>query len=155
MRFTKHAVALALVAAGTSLMTGPPATAGAVAPDLKVTAKPWTEYYTDNGREGESPGDKFGFTEKLFQRGERVGSDAVECTIKRATRRSFTMHCVGALTLKGRGQIAIQGAITFSETSGNEFSLAVTGGTREFRGVNGEMVVVERDGPDRYLIYFD
>jgi hypothetical protein len=104
---------------------------------------------------GESPGDKFGFTEKLFQRGERVGRDAVECTIKRVTRRSFTMQCVGTLVLKGRGQITIQGVITFSETSGDEFELAVTGGTREFRGVSGEMVVVERDGPPRYRIYFD
>lgn len=126
-----------------------------MAPDIQVTAKPWTDYFIDNGPRGESPGDKFGFTEKLFQRGDRVGRDAVECTIKRATRRSFTMQCVGTLTLKRRGQITIQGAITFSETSGNDFSLAVTGGTREFRGVSGEMVVVERDGPDRYRIYFD
>ncbi|QIK66654.1 hypothetical protein G7072_10160 [Nocardioides sp. HDW12B] len=154
MKIARRAMAGTLAAATCWAMPAP-ADAGEVAPDLQVTAKPWTEYFVDNGPRGESPGDTFGFTEKLFQRGERVGRDAVECTIKRVTRQSFTMQCVGTLTLRGRGQITIQGAITFSETSGDSFSLAVTGGTGEFRGVNGEMVVVERDGPDRYLLYFD
>ncbi len=154
MKFARRATAAALAAA-TCWVVPAPAEAGAVAPDLQVTAKPWTEYFVDNGPRGESPGDKFGFTEKLFQHGERVGRDAVECTVKRVTRRSFTMQCVGTMTMRGRGQITIQGAITFSETSGDSFSLAVTGGTGEFSGVNGEMVVVDRDGPDRYKFYFD
>ncbi len=155
MRIPRRSTASAIVAAAMCWGMPSPAVAGAVPPDIKVTAKPWTDYFVDNGPRGESPGDRFGFTEKLFQHGDRVGHDAVDCTIMRATRRSFTMQCVGTLTLKGRGQITIQGAITFSETSGDEFSLAVTGGTKEFRGVNGEMVVVDNGGPDRYLIYFD
>ena len=154
MKLYLKATASAIAVAMCSMMPAP-AEAGAVAPDIKVTAKPWTDYFVDNGPKGESPGDRFGFTEKLFQHGDRVGRDAVDCTVKRVTRRSFTMQCLGTLTFKGRGQITIQGAITFSETSGDEFSLAITGGTREFRGVGGEMVVVDRNGPDRYRLYFD
>ncbi len=154
MTFARRATA-ATLAAATCWMMPAPAGAGEVAPDIQVSAKPWTEYFIDNGPRGESPGDKFGFTEKLLQHGERVGRDAVECTVKRVTRRSFTMQCLGTMTLRGRGQITIQGAVTFRRNSGDTFSLAVTGGTREFSGVGGEMVVIERDGPDRYRFYFD
>jgi hypothetical protein len=131
----------------------PPAQAGAVAPTIKVTSRTWTEHYNDVGRPGESPGDTIAFTDKLFQNGDRVGRDTVNCVVKRATRRSFTMQCFATLVFKGRGDITVQGAITYSRNSTENPLLAVTGGTREFEGADGHMELVEGNGPTRYKIY--
>jgi hypothetical protein len=155
MKQPRTILAALLAGAAASWMVPSPAWAGAEAPTIKVTAKPATEHFVDNGAPGDSPGDQIIFTERLFQHGERVGRDAVQCVEKTVTRHSLTLQCLGTLIFRGRGQITIQGALTFSETGSSDETLAVTGGTREFRGASGEFRIVDRPGPDRYLIFLD
>jgi hypothetical protein len=136
-------------------MVPAPASAGALAPTIQVTAKPWSQHYTDVGRPGESAGDQYVFTEKLYQHGSRVGRDAVQCVVKRVTKRTFTQQCMGTLTMRGRGDITIQGALTYTRHGASDPILAVTGGTKEFSGAQGQFEVVDRKGPDRYRIYLE
>lgn len=135
-----------------------PASAGVVVDPgttMMVTARPWTDHYNDVGPKGESIGDSIVFTDKLYQHGERVGRDAIRCDVKRVTRRSFSMQCFGSLVFRGRGQLTVQGLITFSRNSTRNPVLAVTGGTGEFEGMSGEFTVIERRGSEntRYRIH--
>ena len=151
----RRALALltALLVGGTAFASAPlPAVAG-TAQTIEVNARPWTEHYTDVGRKGESAGDSFVFTEKLFQHGDRVGRDSGHCVIKRVTRRSFTFQCMVTLTFKGKGDITVQGAITYTRRTNGNPVLAVTGGTGDYSGASGEFEITDDGaGPDHYQI---
>lgn len=152
---TRRALTVLVTAATVGALAPPGAQAGlAEPPTIKVTARSWTEHYNDVGRPGESPGDSIVFTDKLYQNGERVGRDTVRCDLKRATQRVFMMQCFATLVFKGRGDLTAQGQVTYTRNSTMPPRLAITGGTREFRGASGEMEV--RDNRrTRYFIYLD
>jgi hypothetical protein len=119
---------------------------------IQVNAESWNEHYTDVGRKGESAGDTFDFTEKLFQHGDRVGRDAGHCVVKRVTKRSFTFQCTVTLHFKGKGDIIVQGAITFRRGSNENPLLAVTGGTGDYAGASGEFEITDQQRRDHYEI---
>ena len=146
-------IAVLLGAAAAGLVPSP-AVAGA-APTIQVTARTISETYTDGGRPGEGAGDSIVFTDRLMQNGERVGRDVVSCDVIRSTRRAFILQCVGTLTFRGRGDLTVQGKLEFSPNSDGINVLAVTGGTREFRGASGEFEVDDSGGPTRYRIFLD
>ncbi|MCA1727580.1 MAG: hypothetical protein LC722_08010 [Actinobacteria bacterium] len=86
-------------------------------------------------------GDVFLLRETLFDdAGTRVGVSNIACT------ETFhqTLVCTAALTLRGRGEIVLGGTIPFDPV----FTIAITGGTGEFRTAAGE-VRVDVSAPDR------
>jgi len=146
------ALTTALFLGGTAFLSAPlPAVAG-TGETIQVNARAWTEHYTDVGRKGESAGDSIDFTEKLFQHGDRVGRDSGHCVVKRVTRRSFTLQCFVTLTFRGRGDLTVQGAVTFTRRNNENPVLAVTGGTGDYAGASGEFEITESNGRDHYVI---
>ena len=124
----------------------PPAAASIDGNRFQVTTRTIAEYENDVGRKGPSIGDSFTITEKLFHRGERVGHDAVYCQLSRVTKRVFGLQCVATLSLRGRGDITLQGNVIFKRGERTRPVLAITGGTGDYVGASGEVELVERRG---------
>lgn len=102
----------------------------------------------DLGATGESVGDRFVFSDDLYTRkgGDKVGIDGGECIVVRldTAARSATVQCAVTASLDDRGQITVQGLVTFSESeAGATFTLPITGGSGDFRGASGEITVEE------------
>lgn len=119
---------------------GSPAPPSAVAQSgsqhLVFYAKTAREAFVDNGEAGESTGDSIFFEESIWNqaRTQRVGRDAVECVIG-----IRTFNCTGTMVLRDRGKIQVSGAL-FSD---RDSTIPVTGGTGEFIGVGGVLVVTD------------
>jgi allene oxide cyclase len=103
---------------------------------LVLYAKTARQAVVDNGATGESTGDSFFFEESIWNqaRTDRVGRDAVECVVG-----IRTFNCNGTLVLRDRGKIQVTGGF-FSDA---DSTIPVTGGTGEFAGVGGALVVTD------------
>jgi len=97
-----------------------------------------------------SPGDRTVFREQLFElddsdptnpepRGEQVGSVLVECTVLTTGQApdDLSVLCSRMFVLDGRGDIAAAESFTFADPL--EDTVAVTGGTGDFRDVGGQV----------------
>jgi hypothetical protein len=91
---------------------------------------------TDLGEPGLSPADQIVFSDRLLQDGEQVGHQVGSCVLVDA---SGLADCTGVVTLDGRGTIAF----AFENAPPPEKTLAVTGGSGEFRAASGDGVFVE------------
>ncbi|MFF8839726.1 hypothetical protein [Streptomyces sp. NPDC015130] len=147
------AATVALVTFGASA----PASAGTAprAVDLEFTlyaqevAGEETEAGEETGEGVPAPavGDAFAFAEDLYRTkgGEKVGRDAVTCTVARVGGPGGTgdLVCVGTFVLTGGpvGQIAGQVVLPFSTETEQPapFDIAVTGGTGDFKDVRGQI----------------
>jgi len=144
----KYAVAGLAVAIGTGIWALPSASAGGEGHDdgdrtvIRVVTRQVDSADLDLGREGFSIGDRFVFTENLSRRGMRVGTDHGECVFTRIEPQGGAFQCTATAVFR-RGQITVQGAVTFSEDDPSRFTLAVTGGTGRFRDAGGQVVVRE------------
>jgi hypothetical protein len=109
---------------------------------IRVTEIIVQEAGIDLGEPGDGLGDQFVFSGDLFRHGEKVGIDGGVCTIVRLEPRvSATSQCVATAELP-KGQITVQGLLTFSEeTEGEPSRLAITGGTGNYRTAHGELIV--------------
>jgi len=139
---------LGIAMAGAVVVGGaaPPAVAGMNGDRFQVVSRPWTEHYTNADPQGESVGDTFTFTEKLFHNGDRVGRDAGSCKVTRVTKRAYGLHCTVTLTFRGKGDIAVQGAITYKRGQRSRPTLAITGGTGDYADAAGVVKLVDRRG---------
>jgi hypothetical protein len=94
--------------------------------------------------EGAPPaqGDQIVFASRLASHGTTVGEDGGSCTFTHVVSATvITTNCIDTLVLP-RGQITVQGLVTFDEQRANEpFTVAITGGTGAYTGVSGEMDV--------------
>ena len=117
---------------------------------LNLTATTVQQADLDLGKSGLSLGDRFVFSDDIT--GDATGTDGGDCVIVQldpkdateATVKSVTQQCVVTLSLPD-GQITGQGLITFTNTpSQPSFTVAITGGTGEFRGAGGEVLVTEQ-----------
>jgi hypothetical protein len=108
----------------------------------------------DLGEPGDSLGDQFVTSSDLFGGDEQVGIDGVVCTLLRLEPMvSATAQCVATAKLP-KGQITVQGLLTFSEeTEGEPFLLAITGGTGKYREAHGELKVVEVSETESQLTF--
>ena len=98
----------------------------------------------DLGKTGFSLGDQSLFTDDLYEDDELVGSDHGVCTVTRIDGSDTTLQCVATLVLDDRGQITLQAAVTFSESDETPtFTVAITGGTDEFKDATGEAEIRE------------
>lgn len=97
----------------------------------------------DLGEPGFGPGNRFTFLDHLFQNGEKVGELGGDCVVVDLDGQTgFTTQCQATASLPG-GQIAAQGLIAIKNERFQHFSLAVTGGTGDYRTVGGEVRVEE------------
>jgi hypothetical protein len=92
--------------------------------------------YTDFGPTGFSAPDVIVFRDTLLRDGEPVGHEVGSCVL---VDTAGTANCTGVVTLDGRGTIAF----AFENAPPPEKTLAVTGGTGEFRSAGGEGTLVE------------
>ena len=127
-------------------VAAPPAVAGMDGDRFQVVSRTWTEHYNDVKPKGDSVGDSFTFTEKLFHRGERVGRDAGTCKVTRVTKKSFGIHCTVTATFRGRGDITVQGAILYKRGERSRPVLAVTGGTGDYKKAAGVVKLIDKRG---------
>jgi hypothetical protein len=119
---------------------------------INLTAKTFQEAELDLGATGFTLGDRFVFSDDLFQNGRNVGLVGVECTAVRILPQplpadqepqSVTFNCVGAFDLR-QGQVTLQGLLTFNQQTeeGAPITAAVTGGTGRFRTAHGQIRVI-------------
>ena len=147
--------AMALVVALAVLTFGPSLAAGTGEDhSLVLRAHEDQSAEIDLGDKGLSLGDQLVFSDTLYRDDEKVGHDGATCTIVRLSddKTTPTANCVGTLSLN-RGQITVEGLVTFSENDTSPFTIAVTGGTGTYRSVGGEMEIqpAEDDGGDQTL----
>jgi hypothetical protein len=147
-------VALALMAFGTAVA----AAHGKGSKTLRLVAVENQSDFLDLGAPGPSLGDELVFSETLSRNGRHVGTSGVVCTTT-AVEPPYevtTYHCVGTLSLRN-GQITLQGLIEVQgEDDPGPFTVAITGGTGDYRGAGGQAVV--RDvggGVSVYRLTFD
>ena len=106
----------------------------------------------DLGDEGLSVGDRFAFSEKAFRDGRYAGKLGGECVIVIADKddESATTDCVVTLALRD-GQITTQGLVEFAEET-EPFTIAVTGGTGDYRTARGEVQVTEEGDEGSHIV---
>ena len=150
-----RACVVVLLACVTAFTTVTPAAADDLDSDrFRVTLRTVSGHYQDVGPQGPSVGDSFTFSDKLFHRGERVGRDDGRCDVTRAGPGRFAFQCVVTLTLRGRGQIALQGVFAFRRgVPDRNKVIAITGGTGIYAGASGSAKLMDqRDEPTRLQI---
>jgi hypothetical protein len=121
---------------------------------IRVTEIIVQEAAIDLGEPGDSLGDQFVFSGDLFRAGEKVGIDGGVCTLVRLEPMvSATSQCVATAELP-KGQITVQGLLTFSEeTEGEPSQLAITGGTGKYKEAQGEVKVVQISETESQLTF--
>lgn len=142
MRRLLPIVATSLIAA---VLIGSTAFVGSAGPGEEtfiVIAKVLKAHDVDLDPAGESPGDVVVIKDALWDEGEtrRVGSDWIECTLDFGT----TAICTASIRISGRGNLTGTGAI---DVTAQAFSFPITGGTRDFRHVTGD-IRVTFESPD-------
>jgi hypothetical protein len=102
--------------------------------ELDVQFSPFT--LTDLGDPGPTPGDLITFNDVLRDDGAAVGHEVGNCVVVDVSGLS---NCTAVLTLDGRGTIAY----ALENSPAPRKVLAVTGGSGQFKGVDGDGVLVE------------
>jgi allene oxide cyclase-like protein len=148
----RYAVAGLAVAIGTGVWALPSASAGDREDDdhddrdgrvFRVISREVDSAEINLGPPAFGLGDRFVFTDNLYRRGKRVGTDHGECVTTRieSQGQGGTFQCLVTAVFR-RGQITAQGAVTFSDDT-SPFRVAITGGTGKFRDAAGQVVVDE------------
>jgi allene oxide cyclase len=122
------ATALTISFAGTRSAVTQPMT-------LKVVEHSNTDVVTDVGKTGDSPGDIYSWYNPIFDatNTKKIGHDQGDCI--RVSLSAGSWECRWMTYLQGRGAIMVEGA--FFDT--RDSTLAITGGTGEFRNARGVM----------------
>jgi hypothetical protein len=123
-----------------------------------VVAPEVDRVFLDLGESGLSRWDQIIIDKHLFLKDDpetRVGDDVVHCvvTVIEGDQKVATL-CDVVYTFDGVGQIMAQGRSHLDLTSTNEFDIAITGGTGDFKGEGGFVHVIQRPaGGDHDLTF--
>ena len=128
-------VAVGLVVAGASASAGTGAEDETVLA-LDVRTSPFS--LTDLGEPGLSAADQIVFHDQLLQDGNHVGHQVGGCVLVDA--EAFA-NCTGVVTLDGRGTITY----AFENAPPPEKTVAITGGSGDFRAAHGDGVFLEAE----------
>ncbi len=120
------------IAAGAFVAAGP---AAAGPQELKMIEHATTDAVTDTGAKGDSAGDILTFANEVFDADDKnkIGTDQGICF---RTVAGKAWECFWTLNLD-KGQLTVEGP--FYDTG--DSALAITGGTGEFAGAQGEMAL--------------
>jgi len=137
---------LVAIAVGSLIAVGP---ASAEPQELKVIEHATTDAVTDTGAEGDSAGDILTFANEVFDADDKnkIGTNQGICF---RTVVGKAWECFWTLTLD-KGQITVEGPFYDAGDS----MLAVTGGTGDYAGAQGEMALsaIGTDGKAYGFIY--
>ena len=93
------------------------------------------------------PGDGFIATADLFDKetGQQVGTDVFYCLeVALLPAGSQTLgECPGTANITGEGTLSVLGSFLVPPTLGQSWTVAVTGGTGEYRNARGELKVIQ------------
>jgi hypothetical protein len=93
------------------------------------------------------------FSENVFRGDQQIGTAGGDCVVvrlepnpvpRRQEPTSVTINCVATVQLP-KGQVTVQGLVTFSEQSGDRFKLAITGRTGAYRTAHGEATITSSE----------
>jgi hypothetical protein len=103
---------------------------------------------TDTGPKGDSPGDLLTFHNPIYDatNTRRIGHDQGDCV--RISPHRGTWECRWLTFIDGRGAIMVEGS--FSDK--RDTTVAITGGTMEFRNARGSAKLVAK--PKGFLFEF-
>jgi hypothetical protein len=104
---------------------------------ITVIGKQVSGQFADIGKKGPSAGDEFILMNQFWSadQSHRIGNVRVICTLLGS--HDEPAHCVATATLLG-GTIEVSG---LSPSNGNDFSLAITGGTGNFNHAEGFVMI--------------
>jgi allene oxide cyclase len=110
----------------------------AFADEIKMVEHATTDAVTDTGKEGDSAGDILTFANEVYDENdkEKIGTDQGVCF---RTLPGKAWECFWTVTLD-KGQITVEGPF-FDE---GDSVLAITGGTGEYAGAQGDMLLSTR-----------
>ena len=116
---------------------------------LHVVERAITDKVINTGKRGDTSGDLLTFHNPIVNtNGKRIGHDQGDCI--RISPHQGTWDCRWLTYLAGRGAIMVEGAFF----DGRDSTLAVTGGTQEFRNARGSMKLHARSGGASYDFVF-
>jgi hypothetical protein len=133
------ATALTISFAGTRSVTRPM--------KLTVVERPLTDTVINTGKKGDSSGDLLTFHNPIYNstNSHKIGHDQGDCI--RISPHAGTWECRWLTYIAGRGAIMVEGAFF----DGRDSTLAITGGTQEFRNARGSMKLVAKGGGYRFI----
>jgi hypothetical protein len=117
---------------------------------IRVTAETLQRTQIDLGDEGFSQGDQIVFSDEVFQHGKKVGQLHGVCTAQRVLAGHEPIFQCGSTLSLPRGQLTIRGAAAFDEP----FTLALTGGTGDYRTAHGQVRIEILSGTEVRLTLF-
>lgn len=143
MRKSIFVMALVVVVVGTALTISFAGNRAVTRPTtLKVIEHAVNDVVINTGKTGDTPGDLLTFHNPIFDatNSHKIGHDQGDCI--RISPNQGTWECRWLTFIAGRGAIMVEGA--FYDTRDN--TMAITGGTMEFRNARGSMKLVARPG---------
>ena len=153
MRKPSFVAALVLVIIGAALTVSFASGQRAVVQPMRVAVREHalTDTVINTGKKGDSSGDLLTFHNPIFDstNSHKVGHDQGDCI--RISPKAGTWECRWLTYVAGRGAIMVEGAFY----DGRNSTLAVTGGTQEFRNARGSMKLVSRFGGKQYDFIFN
>jgi hypothetical protein len=149
MRKSLFIGALVIVVVGTALTISFAGTRAVTRPiRITVFERPVSDKVINTGRKGDTSGDLLTFHNGIYDasNSHKVGHDQGDCI--RISPHAGTWECRWLTYIAGRGAIMVEGAFF----DGRDSTLAVTGGTQEFRNARGSMKLVAK--PKGFLFEF-
>lgn len=142
--------AMALVVVGTALTVSFAGNRAVTQPTtLHVVEHSLTDKVTDTGKPGDSVGDLYSWYNPVFDAADKtkVGHDQGDCV--RVSVKAGSWECRWLTYIAGRGAIMVEGAFYDARNS----TLAITGGTGEFRNARGSMKLTTRKGGNYNFVF--
>lgn len=143
MRKSTFVMALVVVVVGSALTISFARNRAVTQPTtLKVIEHAVTDKVIDTGKPGDTSGDLLVFTNPIYNATNttKIGHDQGDCI--RISPKAGTWECRWLTFIAGRGAIMVEGAFF----DGRDNTIAITGGTMEFRNARGSMKVIARPG---------
>jgi len=143
MRRSIFVMALVVVVVGTALTISFARNRAVTQPTkMAVIEHSITDIVIDTGKTGDTPGDLLTFNNPIFDatNKHKIGHDQGDCI--RISPKQGTWECRWLTFIAGRGAIMVEGAFF----DGRDNTLAITGGTMDFRNARGSMKLVARKG---------
>jgi hypothetical protein len=112
--------------------------------------------FLDFGETGPTSGDQITFATAVSRDGRPEGVAGGSCTVTTIDpSNTFTASCQATARLRG-GMITTQALVTFREGLQPPFTLAITGGSGQYRGADGEVEVRQTsETTEDYIVRLD
>ena len=148
MRRSIFVMALVVVVVGTALTISFAGNRAVTQPTrLHVVEHSLTDKVTDTGKPGDSVGDLYSWYNPVFDATDtkKIGHDQGDCV--RVSKKAGSWECRWLTYIAGRGAIMVEGSFFDARNS----TLAITGGTGDFRNARGSMKLTLHKGGYNFI----